>query len=421
MRIGIVLPIAEEDAVTGVPSYAEIRAVAVAAEAAGLDSVWVFDHLLFRFDGETTGIHECWTILAAIAEATSRVELGTIVLCTGFRNAALLAKMAATLDHVSGGRLILGIGAGWHDPEFEAFGYPTDHKVGRFEESLAVITGLIRDGRADLDGRFMTARDAVLLPPARPGPADPRRGQGPAHARARRPSRRRLEPGLVRAARRAARARSWRARGGLRARRAATRRRSTITVGVTVRYPAGHGRPTRPPRHRPACPGRQTTSPPGCGRTRRHGAEHVIASLEPCTPETVAAVRRGGRAASARAEPLAVLDPLDGEARPVARCAKPAQLEQPDDPRPHAAVRLEQLEHPVVRAARLAGQRVRHEVRQVEVADAHRVLVAQRPDADLGRRPRPDSRARRSVALGLGEGQVHDRLEPRRPRRPPAG
>ena len=168
MRIGIVLPIAEEDAVTGVPSYAEIRAVAVAAEAAGLDSVWVFDHLLFRFDGETTGIHECWTILAAIAEATSRVELGTIVLCTGFRNAALLAKMAATLDHISGGRLILGIGAGWHDPEFEAFGYPTDHKVGRFEESLAVITGLIRDGRADLDGRFMTARDAVLLPPARP-------------------------------------------------------------------------------------------------------------------------------------------------------------------------------------------------------------------------------------------------------------
>ena len=146
MRIGIVLPIAEEDAATGVPSYAEIRAVAVAAEAAGLDSVWVFDHLLFRFDGETTGIHECWTILAAIAEATSRVELGTIVLCTGFRNAALLAKMAATLDHISGGRLILGIGAGWHDPEFEAFGYPTDHKVGRFEESLAVITGLIRDG-----------------------------------------------------------------------------------------------------------------------------------------------------------------------------------------------------------------------------------------------------------------------------------
>ena len=145
----------------------------------------MFDHLLFRFDGETTGIHECWTILAAIAEATSRVELGTIVLCTGFRNAALLAKMAATLDHISGGRLILGIGAGWHDPEFEAFGYPTDHKVGRFEESLSVITGLIRDGRADLDGRFIR-RATPSCSTSPPGPADPRRGQGPP-CRARRP------------------------------------------------------------------------------------------------------------------------------------------------------------------------------------------------------------------------------------------
>jgi alkanesulfonate monooxygenase SsuD/methylene tetrahydromethanopterin reductase-like flavin-dependent oxidoreductase (luciferase family) len=145
-----------------------LRHVALEAEASGLDSVWVYDHLLFRFDGEATGIHECWTILAAIAEATSRVELGTIVMCTGFRNPALLAKMAATLDHVSGGRLTLGIGCGWHDPEYEAFGYPTDHKVGRFEEALTVIRGLIREGRADLDGRWVQAADAVLLPPARP-------------------------------------------------------------------------------------------------------------------------------------------------------------------------------------------------------------------------------------------------------------
>ena len=168
MRIGIVLPIAETDGgPNGIMSYGAIRAVAVAAEETGLDSVWVFDHLLFRFGGETTGIHECWTILSAVAEATRRVELGTIVLCTGFRNAALLAKMAATLDHVSGGRLILGIGSGWHDPEFEAFGFPTDHKVSRFEEALTVITDLIRTGRADLDGTYVTARDMVLLPPAR--------------------------------------------------------------------------------------------------------------------------------------------------------------------------------------------------------------------------------------------------------------
>ena len=147
---------------------AEIRDVARAAETSGFDSLWVYDHLLFRSDGETTGIHECWTILSAIAEATERVELGTIVMCTSFRNPALLAKMAATLDHISGGRLILGIGCGWHDPEYEAFGYPTDHKVGRFEEALTIIRGLIRDGRADLQGRGQQASDAVLLPPARP-------------------------------------------------------------------------------------------------------------------------------------------------------------------------------------------------------------------------------------------------------------
>ena len=151
------------------PSYAEIRAVAVAAEAAGLDSVWVFDHLLFRFDGETTrhprvlddpGRHRRGDRAGSSSARSSCARASA--------TPALLAKMAATLDHISGGRLILGIGAGWHDPEFEAFGYPTDHKVGRFEEALAVITGLIRDGRADLDGRYVTARDAVLLPPARP-------------------------------------------------------------------------------------------------------------------------------------------------------------------------------------------------------------------------------------------------------------
>src|SRR3954470_10557092 len=168
MRVGVVLPIGEDDAGGGIADYPAIRDVAIAAEAGGFDSVWVFDHLLFRFDGPTTGIHECWTILSAIAEATSRVQLGSIVMCTSFRNPGLLAKMAATLDHVSDGRLILGIGCGWHDPEYEAFGYPTDHKVGRFEEALTVIRSLIREGRADLDGQWVQARDAVLVPPARP-------------------------------------------------------------------------------------------------------------------------------------------------------------------------------------------------------------------------------------------------------------
>ena len=166
MKIGLGLPIEDIDGVA--MPYPVIREMARLAEADGLDSIWVYDHLLFRADGETTGIHECWTLLSALAEATGRVELGTLVMCTEFRNPALLAKMAATLDHVSGGRLILGLGCGWHDPEYEAFGYPTDHKVGRFDDSITIIHSLIRDGRADHEGRFHSVKDLVLLPPARP-------------------------------------------------------------------------------------------------------------------------------------------------------------------------------------------------------------------------------------------------------------
>jgi alkanesulfonate monooxygenase SsuD/methylene tetrahydromethanopterin reductase-like flavin-dependent oxidoreductase (luciferase family) len=168
VKIGVTLPMAQDDGSSPMPSYRDIRSFALAAETAGLDSIWGYDHLLFRDADGDSGIHECWTVMAAVAEATSRVQLGILVMCTAFRNPALLAKMAATLDHVSGGRLILGIGCGWHDPEFDAFGYPTDHKVGRFEEALLVIRALIRDGRADLDGRWVQARDAVLAPPARP-------------------------------------------------------------------------------------------------------------------------------------------------------------------------------------------------------------------------------------------------------------
>ena len=287
MQIGIVLPIAEEDGVDGIPDYPAIRAVALGAEAAGLDSVWVFDHLLFRFDGETTGIHECWTILAAVAEATHSVELGTLVMCTGFRNAALLAKMAATLDHISGGRLILGIGAGWHDPEYEAFGYPTDHKVGRFEESLAVIMGLIRTGRADLAGQFVTARDAVLVPPARP--------DLPILVAATRP--RMLELA-------ARHADAWnlawfglpderlaRVRGELldACRRVGRDPASlTITVGVTVRYPATGPAPVEPPTA-PALTGTPAEIAEGLAAHAAAGAGHLIAALEPCTPATLAA------------------------------------------------------------------------------------------------------------------------------------
>jgi len=144
--------------------YETIRAMATQAEADGFDSIWLADHLLYRDAGGTTGIWECWTVLSALAEATRRVELGPLVLCNSLRNPAILAKMAVTLDEVSQGRLILGIGAGWNEPEYQAFGLPFDHRVDRFEEALRVLSPLLRDGHADFAGHYYQARDCEIAP-----------------------------------------------------------------------------------------------------------------------------------------------------------------------------------------------------------------------------------------------------------------
>jgi len=136
-------------------------------EAAGFDSVWVPDHLLFRWDGEdgpTQGAWDGWSILAALAAVTTRVELGTLVLCSAFRNPALLAKMADTVDEISGGRLVLGLGAGYHEPEFRAFGYPFDHRGSRFEEAVTIIATLLREGAVDFEGSYSSGRRCELRP-----------------------------------------------------------------------------------------------------------------------------------------------------------------------------------------------------------------------------------------------------------------
>jgi probable F420-dependent oxidoreductase len=165
MKIGVVLPIAEDEESRQTPGYREIRALALQAEAAGFDSLWIIDHLLFRFpDKPTLGVWEGWTLLTALAEATERIELGSLVLCTAFRNPAILAKMAATVDEVSGGRLILGLGAGWHQPEFDAFGLPFDHRVDRFEEALQIIIPLLRTGQVDFSGTYHRAPNCELRP-----------------------------------------------------------------------------------------------------------------------------------------------------------------------------------------------------------------------------------------------------------------
>jgi probable F420-dependent oxidoreductase len=163
MKVGIMLPVGE---MNNAGDWVHIRDLAQHAEAVGLDSVWVADHFFYQPpDGEPSGLHESWTLLSAVAAVTSRVELAPLVLCSSFRSPGLVANMAATLDMVSGGRLILGVGAGWHDPEYEAFGYPTDHKVGRFEEWLEIVIRLLRGERVTFEGRWYQTRDAQVLPP----------------------------------------------------------------------------------------------------------------------------------------------------------------------------------------------------------------------------------------------------------------
>ena len=156
------LPQAPED---GAGTWAEIRALADQAETGGADSLWVSDHFLYRpADGEQAGYHEAWSLVSAVAATTGRVQVGTLVLATSFRPPGILAKMAATTDDIAGGRLILGLGCGWHEPEYVAFGYPFDHRVDRFEEALEIIVRLLRDGSVTFAGRWHAVDDAIVLP-----------------------------------------------------------------------------------------------------------------------------------------------------------------------------------------------------------------------------------------------------------------
>jgi probable F420-dependent oxidoreductase len=147
------------------PRWADLLAMASEAERIGFDALWVSDHVGFGDpDGDWSGAWESWTLLTALAASTNQVDLGSYVLAMPLRNPALLAKQAETLDEVSGGRLILGLGAGWNDIEFETYGVPIDRRFDRFEDGLRIIISMLRDGRATHDGRVLTARSAVLSP-----------------------------------------------------------------------------------------------------------------------------------------------------------------------------------------------------------------------------------------------------------------
>ena len=171
MKIGLIIKTDEYYAEGGpVPSYATMRGLVLQAEQAGFDSVWLADHLIYQPDittpwmTRTQGAWECWTMLSALAEASTRINIGTLVLNAQARNPAILAKMAVALEEVSGGRLILGLGTGWHGPEFEAFNLPWDHRVSRFEESLQIIVPLLRTGKVNFEGKYHQAINCEMVP-----------------------------------------------------------------------------------------------------------------------------------------------------------------------------------------------------------------------------------------------------------------
>jgi alkanesulfonate monooxygenase SsuD/methylene tetrahydromethanopterin reductase-like flavin-dependent oxidoreductase (luciferase family) len=166
LRVGVQLPEVEREV-----RWPEYLAMARRAEELGYDSLWLGDHLLYRFaDGTSRGPWEAWTMLSALAASTSRIRLGPLVAATAFHNPAMLAKMISTVDEVSGGRLVVGLGAGWNETEFRAFGFPFDHRIDRFEEAFTIVRTLLREGAIDFEGRYFQARDCELLPrSARPG------------------------------------------------------------------------------------------------------------------------------------------------------------------------------------------------------------------------------------------------------------
>jgi alkanesulfonate monooxygenase SsuD/methylene tetrahydromethanopterin reductase-like flavin-dependent oxidoreductase (luciferase family) len=163
VKVGVQLPEVEREV-----RWPELLAIAHAAEESRFDSIWVGDHMLYRGDGRPErGPWDAWAVLAALSASTRRVRLGPLVASTAFHPPGLLARMAAAIDEISDGRFVLGLGTGWNEIEFRAFGIPFDHRVARFEEAFEIVRRLLAGERVTLEGRYHRAEDAVLLPPPR--------------------------------------------------------------------------------------------------------------------------------------------------------------------------------------------------------------------------------------------------------------
>ena len=166
MSLGLVLPTWEQAIgnETSVAHFGDQVAIAKLAAEIGYDVVWLPDHFITQEGQTVRGVWDCWTLAAGIAAAVPGMAIGTMVACTSFHNPGSIAKMAEMLSDITGGNFVLGLGPGWHEPEFTMFGFPYDHLVGRFEEALQIISPLVRTGNASFAGQYYDARDAVNLP-----------------------------------------------------------------------------------------------------------------------------------------------------------------------------------------------------------------------------------------------------------------
>jgi alkanesulfonate monooxygenase SsuD/methylene tetrahydromethanopterin reductase-like flavin-dependent oxidoreductase (luciferase family) len=147
-------------------SFNTVKKVIVECERLGYDSAWLFDHLM-GFASPNDSVLECWTTLTALAASTSTIRLGTLVLCNNFRHPPVLAKMAATFDTISNGRLDLGIGAGWYRPEYEAYGIPFQEasvRISQLAEGLEIIKRMWTEEKTTFLGQYYDVKNAICIP-----------------------------------------------------------------------------------------------------------------------------------------------------------------------------------------------------------------------------------------------------------------
>lgn len=181
MHLGLALPHYDTSYRNQPVSWTAVRDCALAAERSGYASVWVSDHLFLdwgKYGGPSTpqASLECWTTLTALAAATSSVRVGSLTLCNDLRSPALLAKMASSLDLLSGGRLDIGLGAGWYEPEYRAAGIPFDAagtRIRRLGEAAEIVGRLLAGEELTFDGEHYQVQEAICLPRCRQTPRPP--------------------------------------------------------------------------------------------------------------------------------------------------------------------------------------------------------------------------------------------------------